>query len=188
MGIGFIDSLKKRHHYGRYAIVASLIKPHGKNLLDVGCGSPSSCMKEGSFLRYLGYGQGIDIEHRDIEFPFKIGDIKNLPFKNQSFDVVTALEVMEHIDDYSTALREVHRVLKQNGIFVMTTPHNTFFFRIFWNIWEKTFGRKWKDTHLTFFKKEEWLDILRKSGIFKIEKAIDYWGVNVIVKMSKMPQ
>ncbi len=182
---GLANALKKKHHYGRYSIVKGLIKEHGKNLLDVGCGSPSSCMREGSFLRFLGYGQGVDIEQRNIEFPFKIGDIKNLPFRDGSFDVVTAIEVIEHIDDYNKALKEVHRVLNDNGVFVMTTPNNTMFFRTFWYFWEKTFGRKWHHTHLTFYTRDDWINILRKSGLFKIEKAIDYWNVNVIIKMRK---
>ena len=183
---GITNALKKKHHYGRYAIVASLIKGDGRNLLDIGCGSPSDCMRDGSFLRFLGYGQGIDIEQRNIEFPFKLGSILDIPFPDKKFDVVTAVEVLEHIDDFNKALNEVHRILKNNGIFVMTTPNNTLFFRTFWSLWEKTFGRKWKGAHLTFYTKKDWIGILKKTGCFKIEKVIDYWNVNVIIKMRKI--
>ena len=65
-----ITYIRKKHHYGRYEIVKGIIKGKGTKLLDIGCGAPAEFMKDGSFLRYLGYGQGIDIEPRKIEFEF----------------------------------------------------------------------------------------------------------------------
>ncbi len=180
-----ISALRKKHHYGRYAIVKNLIKDKGQNLLDIGCGAPARCMKEGSFLRYLGYGQGIDIEPRTIEFPFKIGDIMDIPHADGQFDVVTALEVMEHIDRPLVALQEIHRILKENGTFVMTTPNNTAFFKTFWWFWEKSFGNEWNHTHLTEYKKEEWVDIIKKNGLFNVKRVIDYWHINTIIELQK---
>lgn len=42
-----------------------------------------------------------------------IGDVEQLPFQNDSFDVVTILEVLEHLPGYAKALQEVIRVAKQ---------------------------------------------------------------------------
>lgn len=183
--IDLIDFIRKKHHYGRYQIVKSLIKNKSKNLLDIGCGAPARCMKEGSFLRYLGYGQGIDIEPRKIEFKFKLGSITDIPHKDKQFDVVTAIEVIEHIDNPMLALKEIHRVLKDKGTFVMTTPNNNLFFKAFWWIWEKTFGQEWHSTHLTTYKKNEWIALIKKSGCFNIKKVIDYWHINTIIEMEK---
>lgn len=181
-----IDSLRRKHHYGRYKIVKNLINDKGKNLLDIGCGAPAKCMKDGSFLRYIGYGQGIDIEPRKIEFKFKLGNIKDIPYKDKKFDIVTAIEVIEHIDKPLLAFKEIHRVLKDKGAFIMSTPNNTTFFKVFWWCWEKTLGREWHHTHLTTYRKDEWLDIIKKTGLFKIKKVIDYWHINTIIEMEKI--
>ena len=181
-----IDKLRKSHHYGRYKVVRGLIRDKGKNLLDVGCGSPASCMKDASFLRFLGYGQGIDIVPRKIEFPFKIGSITDIPFPDKSFDVVTAIEVMEHIDNPLEAFKEIHRVLKKGGTYVMSTPNNTKFFLTFWWFWEKSFGQEWHHTHLTEHRKEEWLEMIKKTGLFKIVKVVDHWKINTIYQLEKI--
>ena len=181
-----IDKLRKSHHYGRYKIVRELIKGKGKNLLDIGCGSPAACMKDASFLRFLGYGQGIDIVPRDIEFPFKIGSITDIPFPDKSFEVVTAIEVMEHIDNPLDAFKEILRVLKKGGTYVMSTPNNTKFFLTFWFFWEKTFGQEWHHTHLTEHRKEEWLEMIKKTGLFKIVRVVDHWKINTIYQLEKI--
>ena len=182
----FIDWLRKKHHYDRYKIVKGLIKGKGKKLLDVGCGSPASCMQEGAFLRYIGFGQGIDIEPRKIPFPFMLGDIMKNPHRDKSFDVVTAIEVIEHIDNPKKALKEIHRILRDKGTFVMTTPNNNAIFTAFWFIWERTFGNEWHHTHLTTYSKRQWLDMIKKTKLFKIKKVMDYWHVNTIVQMEKI--
>jgi SAM-dependent methyltransferase len=47
----------------------------------------------------------------------------DLPFQNQ-FDVVTALDVIEHIDDDREALLSIHRTLKAGGLLVLTVPQH----------------------------------------------------------------
>ncbi|MBW6451233.1 MAG: class I SAM-dependent methyltransferase [DPANN group archaeon] len=45
-----------------------------------------------------------------------------LPFKNESFDVIVCSEVMEHIKDLDYFLKNVRSVLKKNGVFIVTLP------------------------------------------------------------------
>ncbi len=141
-------------------------------------------MKDGAFLRYMGYGQGIDIKEIKIEFSFRKGDIMDIPFKDERFDVITSLEVLEHVPDIQKALSETRRVLKKGGLFVMSTPNNHLFFRVFWWFWEKTFGTMWRDKHVINIPKKDWVNLLNRY--FKIEKIINYWGVNLIIKMRKL--
>ncbi|MEP6957029.1 MAG: class I SAM-dependent methyltransferase, partial [Chthoniobacterales bacterium] len=46
-----------------------------------------------------------------------------LPYADQSFDLVTCTEVIEHLEHFRSALREVYRVLRPAGIFVVSTPN-----------------------------------------------------------------
>jgi SAM-dependent methyltransferase len=51
------------------------------------------------------------------------GDISTLPFRDESFDLVTANMVVEHLSDPAQQFREVWRVLKPGGFFVFHTPN-----------------------------------------------------------------
>jgi SAM-dependent methyltransferase len=55
----------------------------------------------------------------------KIADLsnENLPFPDESFDLVTCTEVIEHLEHYRSTLREIYRVLKPGGTLVLTTPN-----------------------------------------------------------------
>jgi SAM-dependent methyltransferase len=46
----------------------------------------------------------------------------SLPFEKETFDLVTALDVIEHIDDDLGALREMRRVMKPGGLLLLTVP------------------------------------------------------------------
>ena len=53
---------------------------------------------------------------------FSLGDACQLPFEDESFEAVLMFDLLEHLDDPSKSLREVHRVLKPRGIFSAFTP------------------------------------------------------------------
>jgi len=182
----FIDWLKKTHHIGRYKIVRELIKGKGKNLLDVGCGPPSDKMKDGSFLRFLCYGIGMDIVKRDVPFPFLVAGIEAIPFKDKSFDIVTSIEVIEHVSNPDVALNELARVLKDDGTLILTTPNNNLFFKIFWPLWELIIGGMWSRTHISNHNKKGWLRCIRNNGNFKITNLKNYWHVNLIMRLEKI--
>jgi len=51
------------------------------------------------------------------------GDLKKLPYRDNSFDFLSAIDVMEHIRDDEYAVSEISRILKKNGIIVISVPH-----------------------------------------------------------------
>ena len=51
------------------------------------------------------------------------GDISHLPYRDYSFDFISALDVLEHIKDDIKAVSEINRIVKQGGIVVITVPH-----------------------------------------------------------------
>jgi SAM-dependent methyltransferase len=46
-----------------------------------------------------------------------------LPYPDNSFDIVTCSEVVEHLDNYRRLISEIHRVTKRGGLVVLTTPN-----------------------------------------------------------------
>lgn len=97
----------------------------GREILDVGCGT-------GTMLQYLsayGTATGADADPAAIYFCRKrglenVGQLTDatLPFEAATFDLVTMLDVLEHIDDDLGMLREVARVLKPEGLLLATVP------------------------------------------------------------------
>jgi SAM-dependent methyltransferase len=50
-------------------------------------------------------------------------DREYLPYANDSFDIITCSEVVEHLENYRRLFREIHRVLKPGGLLIVTTPN-----------------------------------------------------------------
>ena len=59
-------------------------------------------------------GQKVDIANLNLE---------PLPYADATFDVVTATEVIEHLEDYRQVLRDIYRVLKPGGVCILSTPN-----------------------------------------------------------------
>ena len=59
------------------------------------------------------------------DVPVMVADlnIDKLPFSDDSFNLVTCTEVIEHLEHYRETLREMHRILKNEGTLVVTTPN-----------------------------------------------------------------
>ena len=96
------------------------------NLLDIGCGNGNYLVDENR--KKIRWATGIDVDKNSVKKnkcldEIAIGNIEKLPFKNNSFDIVTSLWVLEHIKNPEEAVREVNRVLKPNGIFIFVTPN-----------------------------------------------------------------
>jgi len=177
-----INRIRRLYHESRYRKVEELIDKKGK-LLDIGCGKPCEFMNDGSFLNYIGYGIGIDIKKCEGVKKVVRGDVQNLPFKNESFDIIVAMEVLEHVNDIELSLKNIREVLKPDGIFIMSTPKENILWGIFWFIWENTIGRMWKDTHKIKISKEQWINKVKKH--FEISDIIENWNVDFILKMRK---
>lgn len=106
-----------------WEIVSKLV-PSNALLLDVGC-------YNGSFGQYL-HGVkyvGVDINSQAIkeakrkEIDVVLASCDFLPFKNESFDACSLIEVIEHLYFPGNAVREVHRILKRSGKLILTTPN-----------------------------------------------------------------
>jgi SAM-dependent methyltransferase len=101
------------------------------SVIDLSCGEGEIISK----LRHLGctvrgsrYKAGdyiIKSEQTDESFEIdeKIDLVKPLPYSSNQFDVVILTEVVEHLDTYSSVVREAGRILKPGGTLILTTPN-----------------------------------------------------------------
>jgi len=109
------------------------------NVLEVGCGG--GILSEE--IAKMGFNiTGIDpsdqslrsaINHAkdsDLKIIYENGAGENLPFQNNSFDVVLCCDVLEHVHDLPKVISEISRVLKFRGIFIYDTFNRTFFSKI----------------------------------------------------------
>ncbi len=105
--------------------------PPGLRLLDAGAGELAN--KEfcehleyvsQDFCQYEGTGdnRGLQMGSWDTKKIDIVGDITDIPEGDESFDVVLCTEVLEHLPEPTLALQEFYRLLKPNGILILTAP------------------------------------------------------------------
>jgi len=99
-----------------------------------------------------------------------VGDAELLPFKKESFNAIACVEVIEHIDNYSSCLNEIHMLLKNNGKLYLTTPNYRSFWPIAELIWDTIGkGRDYRKQHVSKFNAMQLKGALRFSQ-FRIEE------------------
>jgi len=179
-----INYLRFLLHAGRYFKISKILKDG--NLLDIGCGKPAEFMNDGSFLIFIDRKNsiGIDVNNLKINnFKFVKASVLNLPFKNETFDNIVAMEILEHIEDVDRALSEIKRVLKKDGVFIMSTPDNSILWKVIWFLWSNSFGKMWQHKHLVEYKRKEWLNVVSKH--FKVIKVKKHFFFDLILKCQK---
>lgn len=123
-------------HIGRRRIIASFVEEicrrvtdRRPRILDVGCGTGANLL----MLSQYGDAEGVDISQDALAFcrdrgldKVRLGAGEKLPYDDGTFDLVTALDVVEHMDDDLAGLKEMRRVLRPGGRVLLFVP--TFMF------------------------------------------------------------
>lgn len=93
-------------------------------ILDVGCGTGANI----EMLSQFGDAEGVDVSDDALEFcrrkglKVQKGLAETLPYADESFDLTTALDVIEHLDDDVAGLREMFRVTRRGGYSLFFVP------------------------------------------------------------------
>ncbi|MEH7254706.1 methyltransferase domain-containing protein [Neobacillus niacini] len=102
-------------------------------------------------------------ENGHLNVNFVQGDAEKLPFEDESFEIVTCRIAPHHFPNVDIFIKEVHRVLKPQGQFILddnVVPENEEFDR-FYNSIEKL-----RDfSHYRAWKKSQWIEKLEESGL-----------------------
>jgi SAM-dependent methyltransferase len=123
--------LEERHWWyrGRRRVLARVLDqlelPVGARILDAGCGSGRNMIE----LARYGEVTGIELSEASVAAARRrsVGEILHgsvdaLPFPDDHFDLVVSLDVLEHLDDDRSALREMRRVTRPGGQLLVTVP------------------------------------------------------------------
>jgi SAM-dependent methyltransferase len=138
------------------------VKGRKAEILDVGCGTGGNVV----MLNEHGNAHGIDVSKDAVAYCHERGlDVQEgaaneLPYEDGTFDLVTALDVVEHLDDDLGALKEFRRVLKPGGKTLIFVP--TFMF--LWGIQDDV------SNHRRRYRLPELLRIIREAG-FEVERS-----------------
>ncbi len=134
--------------------------PKRKNLriLDIGCGT-------GEIVRALSkYGQayGVDLSSEALQYGWFRGsdhlvqaDTDDMPFKEESFDLLVILDLFEHIPNDVASARDFTRYLKKGGCMIVSSPAMPV-------LWSK---RDVELHHYRRYKKKQMTKIVRKAGL-----------------------
>ncbi len=156
----------------RYQIVVDTFRRlgGGKNVLDVGCGDGYLMAQLASHATRV---VGVEFESKAVEFArAKLQSSPNcevvqdscykLPFANGDFDCSTSTDVIEHLTEPKRHLSEICRVLKPDGVLILTTPR-------------RQEDRPVNACHVTEFKPEE-LTVLLRQFFAEVQLAF-YWPI-----------
>jgi SAM-dependent methyltransferase len=157
-------------HIGRRRIIAQFVeeicrqvKDRRPRILDVGCGTGANLL----LLSKYGEAEGVDVSEDALAFcrargldRVRLGAGEELPYEDGTFDLVTALDVVEHMDDDLAGLREMRRVLRPGGRVLLFVP--TFMF--LWGLQDEV------SNHRRRYRLPELRRVLEQAG-FEIERS-----------------
>ena len=96
------------------------INQENKTILNIGAGKSSNSVRASVSTQIANL---IQIDRENLEGIDKIADATDLPFKDNSFDVVLFLRVLHHINNFNQALNEALRVTKSGGVILLSEPY-----------------------------------------------------------------
>jgi 2-polyprenyl-3-methyl-5-hydroxy-6-metoxy-1,4-benzoquinol methylase len=114
-------------HLHRYALVKGLVKD--KVILDIACGEGygSNLLAQEAKLVI-----GVDIDKETVKaaqgkykkknLTYQVGSTSNIPCEDNFFDIVVSFETIEHHNEHEQMIAEIKRVLKPEGILIISTP------------------------------------------------------------------
>ena len=157
-------------HTGRRKIIASFVEDiccrvtdRRPRILDVGCGTGANLL----MLSQYGDAEGVGVSEDALAFchergleKVKLGAAEALPYDDGTFDLVTALDVVEHLDDDLAGLREMRRVLRPGGRVLLFVP--TFMF--LWGLQDDV------SHHRRRYRMPELRRVLEQAG-FEVERT-----------------
>lgn len=165
----YIVDIKEWRARAKRDLIFRLWKKYQKDInknmrvLDFGCGT--GILQEQLVRRFKVNAYGIDISKEAIKYckkrglsKVKIFNGKKIPFQANYFDLVTAIDVIEHIENDNYILGEIKRILKKNALAILLVPAHP-------KLWST------RDINLQHFRRYE---------IGELERKCEMMGFNIL--------
>ena len=169
----------------RHEVVRKIL-PSGETYLDIGCWTGDSTIAYGVFDKFkevhgVELSEGAANKAKEKGIKVSICDINSdeLPYEDNYFDCITFIDVIEHLISPYHILKEIKRVLKPNGVFIIGTANVASFsnrIRILIGRRPRTsFDIGWDGGHLLYFTANDLKDLLKQYGLCRSSDT--YWTV-----------
>ncbi len=157
-----VGQAERKHDSAGKQIAFSYIESGNDNrALDMGCrdGYWSERLKE----------KGYEVSSLDLDPKYESAIAHNLeegiPFPDKTFSLVWCTEVIEHLHTPEKLIAEIERVLKPDGIAVLTTPNSGWWFYSISKLWGWTPQKLQNPDHKQFFKEKDLREIAKEYEI-----------------------
>lgn len=165
-------------------------------ILDCGCGDGIYLTAINEMYHCNLHGFDMDIKNlflakkslRNTSVNLSRGNIYNLPYPDNYFDKIFCSEVLEHIPDDAKAMGELNRVLKKEGLLIITVPNHNY--PLLWNpinkLLEKLTGKHIKsgfwagiwNMHLRLYTQSEIVSLVENAGFeIRNKKALTHYSL-----------
>lgn len=167
--------IQSKWHHLKFARIRAEMKCYETHL-DIGCGP-------GTFIGTLSSDSlsiGLDITSTQIAYAqcmygtpkhqFRCVEPGLLPFEQNSFDVVTIIEVVEHLseDENNYLMQEVYRVLRRTGFVLVSTPNYASLWPLIELVVNKLGEVSYAHQHITHFNRFRLRKLLKRTGFINV--------------------
>jgi len=168
------------------------LNPKPAKILDIGCASGHITAKLAIFFPQTQV-YGLDSYERAVrlgqklhpEINFKVGDAHKLPFTAGTFDLITCVETLEHLENPEIAMAEIKRVLKKKGKLLVGQDTDNKLFRLIWFFWTKGRGKVWRGSHVHPLNVKELEKLIIKTGLKIKLKMLSHLSLEIFFLVVK---
>ncbi|MFA6518820.1 MAG: class I SAM-dependent methyltransferase [Candidatus Shapirobacteria bacterium] len=170
--------------FGEYAE-----KQRDLRVFDAGCGNGNYIIDE--YKKIIKFAGGMDADKASTAKnicldEIKFGNLEKIDYPSESFDVATSLWVAEHLENPEKVFKEIFRILKLGGIFLMATPNANCWLLLIKKLMRQgqsnffvqlLYGRRDEDIFPTYYRAntvKEMTRLLKKAGFKDIEVKVNY--------------
>lgn len=183
---------QKYWHEKKWRVLKKFMGKTSGSLLDIGCADGTTTSQIQKFYPSLEI-TAIDYYQKAIKYAkatkprinFLVADAHKLPFKNKSFDTVTAIEVLEHLDNPKKSLFEIYRVLKNKGQLIVVQDTDSLLFKSIWWFWTRWKGSVWNGSHINCYTPKGLIRLIKQTGFKVKESRYTNWKMEIFIKARK---
>ena len=149
--------------------------------LDIGCGATGYTVIEAAKRNnWLSFGADISLEAmlraNNLAKKQGLGDMtaffvcsaQNLPFQKSSFDYISAVSLLEHLDNDKKTIENIHKILKESGYFYVCVPNS---YKNIWPfLWPLYYYFDHKVGHKRHYSSKNIISKMQKNKLFKLKK------------------